>query len=256
MWLLGWVAFQALNSGLPRMKLLTVGLIWEFVLAMIILYLEEENFSMCTISRRFWQNHRLSPSTGEKKKSLWWWIIPLILLVAFVDLALRPGITNLWVAVFLFFAEPKGYDGSAMFAPEVRSHFVGDWGLLGLFFVLAYSTRSWGRNSFFAACSYRMSRPYACVVERTSLAIYKVQIGLSGCVGHFIPRRYYSIQFRRVGLIAVDKVKSVIRKPAFTTSTAALSPINDGFFWNAVDSLCAYLCPVSDLQNGKQDDLV
>ena len=46
MWLLGWVAYPALSAGLPpvdagllRIKLLTVGLIWEFVLAMIILFL-------------------------------------------------------------------------------------------------------------------------------------------------------------------------------------------------------------------------
>lgn len=41
MWLLGWVAYPAMSAGLPpvdaallRMKLLTVGLIWQFVLAM------------------------------------------------------------------------------------------------------------------------------------------------------------------------------------------------------------------------------
>jgi membrane protease YdiL (CAAX protease family) len=32
-------------------------------------------------------------------------------------------------------AEPKGYDGSAMFAPELRGQFVGAWRLLGFFFV-------------------------------------------------------------------------------------------------------------------------
>jgi hypothetical protein len=44
MWLLGWVAYPALSAGLPpldagllRYTLLTVGLAWEFVLAMIIL---------------------------------------------------------------------------------------------------------------------------------------------------------------------------------------------------------------------------
>ncbi len=47
MWLLGSVAYPAMSAGLRpvdaallRIKLLTVGLIWEFVLAMIILYRE------------------------------------------------------------------------------------------------------------------------------------------------------------------------------------------------------------------------
>jgi len=48
MWLLSWVAYPAMSAGLPavdagllRMKLLGVGLIWQFMLAMIILYREE-----------------------------------------------------------------------------------------------------------------------------------------------------------------------------------------------------------------------
>ena len=47
MWILGWVAYPALSAGLEpmdagllRLKLLTVGLIWQFALAMIILYRE------------------------------------------------------------------------------------------------------------------------------------------------------------------------------------------------------------------------
>ena len=138
MWLLGWVAYPAMSVGLVpaeaaplRIKLLTIGLIWQFVLAMIILYREEGNIRWSTISRRFWLNHPVSPRTGETKKTLWWWIIPLILLVAFMDLALRPVLVDLWVSIFPFFAEPKGYDGAAIFAPEVRSQFVGDWGLIG-----------------------------------------------------------------------------------------------------------------------------
>ena len=123
MWLLGWVAYPAMSAGLPpldagllRLKLLTVGLIWQFVLAMIILYREEGNIRWGTISRRFWLNHPVSPKTGETKKALWWWIIPLILLVALVDIGLNSTLVNLTVAIFPFFAEPKGYDMSTIFA--------------------------------------------------------------------------------------------------------------------------------------------
>jgi CAAX protease family protein len=142
MWLLGWVAYPALSAGLPptdagllRYTLLIVGLAWEFVLAMIILYREEGNFRLSTIGRRFRLNHPISPRTGETKKALWWLIIPLIVLVACIDLALRHRIADLIGTVFPFLAEPKGYDGSAMFAPELRGQFVGAWHLLGFFFV-------------------------------------------------------------------------------------------------------------------------
>lgn len=142
MWLLGWVAYpsmsagrSAVDAGLLRINLLTVGLIWQFVLAMIILYSEEGNIRLSTISRRFWLNHPISPKTGETKKALWWWIVPLFLLAAFLEITLRSTLVNLTGTVFPFLAEPKGYDGSALLAPELRAQWVGAWGLLGMFFV-------------------------------------------------------------------------------------------------------------------------
>jgi uncharacterized protein len=155
-WLLGWVAYPAMSAGLPpmdagllRLKLITVGLIWQFVLAMIILYHEEGDIRLGTISRRFWLNHPVSARTGETKKALWWWIIPLILLVAFVEMGLKPVIVNLWTAILPFFTEPKGYDMSALFTPELRTQWVGAWDLFGLFFVFALFNTVLGEEFLF-----------------------------------------------------------------------------------------------------------
>ena len=156
MWLLGWVAYPAMSAGLPpvdagllRMKLLTVGLIWQFVLAMIILYREEGNIRLSTISRRFWLNHPVSAKTGETKKALWWWIIPLILLVASLEMGLRSVLVNLWTTIFPFFAEPKGYDASVLFSPELRAQWVGAWNWLGLTFALAIFNTFLGEEFIF-----------------------------------------------------------------------------------------------------------
>ena len=142
MWLLGWIVYPAMSvglspvdAGLLRIKLLTVGLIWQFVLAMIILYFEEGNIWPSTISRRFWLNHPVSARTAETKKSLWWWIVPLIVLIAFVETGFKPTLVNLWTTIYPLFAEPKGYDMSSMFTPEVHAQMVGAWGFLGLLFV-------------------------------------------------------------------------------------------------------------------------
>jgi len=156
MWLLGWVAYPAMSvglsptdAGLLRVKLLTIGLIWEFVLAMIILYREEGNIRLNTISRRFWLNHPVSPKTGETKKSLWWWIVPLILLVAFVEIGIRPAIVHLWTTIFPFFAQQKGYDASSLFAPELRAQWVRAWSLLGISFVNALFNTVLGEEFLF-----------------------------------------------------------------------------------------------------------
>jgi CAAX protease family protein len=55
--------------------------------------------------------------------------------VAFLEIGFRPTLVKLWTGLFPFFAEPKGYDMSSMFSPELCTQMVGAWGLLGLFFV-------------------------------------------------------------------------------------------------------------------------
>ena len=154
--LLGWVVYPVMSPGLPpldagllRIKLLTGGLIWQFVLAMTILYREEGNIQLSTIRRRFWLNHPVSPVTGETKKALWWWIIPLFLLAAFVNIVLRTPLVDLWGKVVPFLAEPKGYDMSSLFSPELRAQMVGDWSLLGLFFVFALFNSVLGEEFLF-----------------------------------------------------------------------------------------------------------
>lgn len=156
MWLLGWVAYPVMSAGLPpvdagllRLKLLTVGLIWQFVLAMIILYREEGNIRLSTISRRFWLNQPVSPQTGKTNKSLWWWLVPLILLLAVLEIGLRSVLVNLWTTFIPFFAEPKGYDASQLFAPELHSQWIGAWGLFGLFLVTALFNTFLGEEFIF-----------------------------------------------------------------------------------------------------------
>ena len=154
MWLLGWVAYPALSKGLSttdaglmRLRLLTVGLIWQFVLSMIILYREEGNIRLRTIRRRFWLNNPISPKTGEKNKKLWWWIIPLLLLYAVAEFLVAGPLNSLWVSLFPFLAEPAGYNAAALF--ENPEQWVGAWNLLGLFTALAVFNTFLGEEFLF-----------------------------------------------------------------------------------------------------------
>jgi membrane protease YdiL (CAAX protease family) len=156
MWLLGWVVYPLLSASLPpmeagllRIKLMTIGLVWQFVLSMIILYHEEGNIRLTTIGRRFRLNHPISPKTGETKKALWWWIIPLVILVALIDIALRPVIVRVTGDTLPFLAVPKGYDMSAMFTPELFVQWVGAWGWFVLFFVFSIFNSALGEELLF-----------------------------------------------------------------------------------------------------------
>jgi membrane protease YdiL (CAAX protease family) len=139
MWILGWLVYPALShnltavdAGLLRIKLFIVGLMWQFVLSMLILYREEGNFRIETIRRRFWLNSPVSPKTGQKNNRLWWLLIPLILLVTVMELGLDPVLNGMWTNLFPFLAEPQGYSPATLFAPELRSLWVGAWDLLAL----------------------------------------------------------------------------------------------------------------------------
>jgi len=144
MWILGWLVYPALSkglgvadAGLMRLRLMTIGMAWQFVLAMIILYREQGNIRWATICRRFWLGHPRSPQTGQVNRRLWWWIVPLFLLMFVEILVISPPIDKLWITLLPFLAEPEGYAASALFAPELQSRWVGSWGLLGLFAALA-----------------------------------------------------------------------------------------------------------------------
>jgi len=138
--ILGWVAHPALaaksdplGSGVIRVILLTVGLIWQFVLSMIIVYREEGNLRWTTIRRRFWLNKPRDPKTGEPRSRLWLWLIPIIILLAAFSLAIAPVLDRLWVRTFPFFAEPPGFTmGPILESPEVQAQLVGAWWFLGL----------------------------------------------------------------------------------------------------------------------------
>lgn len=156
MWALGWLAYPALSrdltavdAGLLRIKLLTVGLVWQFVLSMLLVYREEGNIRIETIRRRFWLNGPVSPKTGQKDNQLWWLLIPFLLLNIIMELGLAPFLNDLWIKLLPFLAEPEGYSLAILFAPEVRALWIGAWNLLALQAVLSIFNTFLGEEFLF-----------------------------------------------------------------------------------------------------------
>lgn len=144
--ILGWVVAPALVFGSPtgrqaftsRVMALTVGLIWQFVLAMIIVYREAGDLRWATICRRLWLNTPKDPKTGQPRARLWLWLVPLVILSAVWELALHEPLDTLWVKLFPFFAEPAGFGGRELFeSPEARAQLVGAWPFLALYMLNA-----------------------------------------------------------------------------------------------------------------------
>lgn len=57
-------------TGIARVILLTLGLMWQFILSMMIVYREAGSLSWSTIKQRLWLNTPRDPKTGELRRKL------------------------------------------------------------------------------------------------------------------------------------------------------------------------------------------
>ena len=143
MGVLGWIVFpllapdfgsDPLGSGVTRVVLLTLGLLWLFVLSLLIVRREEGDLRWATVRRRLRLNAPRDPATGEPRARLWLWVVPFLVAVTVVQLPLSAPIRSAWVSVFPFLAEPAGYGPGAIFqSREVLARLEGAWWFLALF---------------------------------------------------------------------------------------------------------------------------
>ncbi len=153
--LLGWVVAPALagdpqNQGFERQAVLGVGLVWQFVLVMILLYQEAGNLRWSTIKQRLWLQTPRSPRTGQPRARLWWWLIPFVLLIAVFDLKLKGMIDPLWVSVIPFLKGLPILDfNSGLATPAARASLAGAWNVWGLFVVTALFNTVLGEELLF-----------------------------------------------------------------------------------------------------------
>ena len=155
--ILSWTVAPALapesidmRAGVTRIAVLTVGVIWQFILSMIILHGEEGDLRWPTIRRRFWLNPPQHSKTGEPQGRLWLWLGPLIILGFVIAFAIAPVLNDLWVSIFPFLAEPPGYSLAGFLdTPEAKAQLVGAWGLLALFIVQAVFNSFLGEEFIF-----------------------------------------------------------------------------------------------------------
>jgi membrane protease YdiL (CAAX protease family) len=157
--ILGWIVFplmspdfesDPLGSGVTRVILLTLGLIWLFVLSMIIVRQEEGDLGWATVKRRLRLDTPRDPKTGEQRHMLWLWVVPALIGIALLDVVLASTIDNLWVSIFPFFAESPGYSFDAIFqSQEILERLVGAWWFLALFVVFSIFNTILGEEFLF-----------------------------------------------------------------------------------------------------------
>ncbi len=159
MGILGWIVFpllapdsesDPLGFGVTRLVLLALGLVWLFVLSMIIVRREEGDLRWATVKRRLRLNTPREPATGQPRARLWLWVVLFLVAVAVVQVVLASRIENVWVSVFPFLAEPAGYSSDALFeSQEILARLEGAWWFFALYVIFAVFNTMLGEEFLF-----------------------------------------------------------------------------------------------------------
>jgi len=153
--LLGWIVAPAIAAGseqpgVVRLAVMTAGLVWQFVLVIVVLGREGVDRTWSSIRRSLWLARPRSPGSGAPRSILWWWLLPLLVLTAAYQILAGPAVHDLWVSVFPRLAEPHGFSlAGYLESPGGRAQMEGAWGFLALFSISAVFNTVLGEELLF-----------------------------------------------------------------------------------------------------------
>lgn len=126
------IARTDLHPGLVYWMLMVAGMIWQFVLAMIVLRRELGTLGWSAVKARIWLNAPVEPRSGNPRRRLWWWAVPAIAANVLGGLA-ATGLDEAWVRWLPALTEPVYTRIQAL----ASDRFQGQWWILGLALVSA-----------------------------------------------------------------------------------------------------------------------
>ena len=118
------------EPGFLYLILITLGLVWEGIVAYLILRREVRPFTWANIKDRVWLQTPTDPKTGVPSKWLYLWTIPLLLVLWLGPEVLGP-LDALWVKAFPFLTPPL-----YALIENLAEPAVGQWWLLGVLAVM------------------------------------------------------------------------------------------------------------------------
>lgn len=135
--LLIWVVLPAiipyvpLHPGITYWLLIIAGMVWQFVVSLVIVYRELGTLRWSAIRRRTWLQTPRDPRTDQPNPKLFWWVVPPLLLNGLLIFAFQ-GYLDAPMAWLFPALQPAPYMRMEQLAsPE----FQGQWWLLGVVLV-------------------------------------------------------------------------------------------------------------------------
>lgn len=138
-----WVLTPAIADGpfetiITATILLTLGLIWQFVLSMILLYREQGSVGIDAMARGLWLRLPRHPRTGVPSVVIFLVVVPIVCAFFIINiLYLSEPILKVWTGLLPFLKPLPYQEGAALFSPEVAPMLEGAWWFLALFMVLS-----------------------------------------------------------------------------------------------------------------------
>lgn len=122
----------SIDPGILYFNLVTLGLVWQGVVAYIILRREVKPFTWENIKDRLWLHTPTDPKTGISSNKLYLWTIPFILFALVWDsFEVLGKLDELWVKTFPFLAPPP-----YALIENLAEPGLGQWWLLAVLAVL------------------------------------------------------------------------------------------------------------------------
>ena len=153
MGLLAWVVFLAFASkvrmepGIFLWILMIVGLMWQVLLSLVILYREHGSLRPSLVRHRTWRQRPRSPKTGQPRAILWLWLIPALILAAALTFVVGGMIQRAWTSALPFLAAPPGYEMQEL--TKTPEKWIGAWYLVGLMLIHIVGNYLYGEEYLF-----------------------------------------------------------------------------------------------------------
>lgn len=135
-----------INAGLFFWILMIIGMMWQFVLSLILLKAELKTLSWQKLKARLWLNHPINPKTQQQNLHAYWLVIPIILYTFFVEQTTLLNFVEEWfIRLFPAFKPPAYILIQNLAVPEFR----GAWYVIGIMLVSSLFNYLLGEELFF-----------------------------------------------------------------------------------------------------------
>ncbi len=152
-----WVAMPLIiphtniEPGFIYLVLITLGLVWQGIVAYVILKREVKPFTWENVKQRLWLHTPTDPKTDVPSKKLYLWTIPIIAFTLLWDnLNILGGLNDLWLRTFPFLSPPQYAIIQNLAEPAVDQ-----WWLMGVLVVLIAFNYLLGEELIFRAFSFQ-----------------------------------------------------------------------------------------------------